>query len=180
MNFGLTLIRITFAQWTPLYLYEITGLNEGQAARASAYVPLLGAVSTMLAGILSDWLKGKHGIVCIICIGCMIVCLIMLSTLPIDGRPVFAVYLLGAVSFFLIAPYSYLSGVMALDLGGKQGSSTTSGISDAAGYFGAMISGYGIVSIVEHYGWHTAFAFLAAIAFATGIAATMYWLFHEQ
>ena len=180
MNFGLTLIRITFAQWTPLYLYEITGLSEGQAARASAYVPLLGAASAMLAGLLSDSLKGKHGIVCILCIGCMIVCLIMLSTLPIEGRPVFAVSLLGAVSFFLMAPYSYLSGVMALDLGGKQGSSTTSGISDAAGYFGAMISGYGIASIVEHYGWYTAFAFLAAIAFTTGIAATMYWLFHER
>ncbi|MFP6704154.1 MAG: MFS transporter, partial [Planctomycetaceae bacterium] len=72
------------------------------------------------------------------------------------------------------------SGVMALDIGGKQASGTVSGISDAAGYFGAILSGYTIGVLAQRFGWSTAFLALAAVAILALVAAFAYWLLNER
>ena len=68
---------------------------------------------------------------------------------------------------------------MALDLGGKKGSSTAAGLIDTAGYLGAIFSGRGIAYLAENYGWAEAFLVLAGIAGLTAIAAALYWLQQE-
>lgn len=88
--------------------------------------------------------------------------------------------LLSLVSFFLIAPYSFLSGVIALDLGGKQGSSTTAGLLDSAGYLGGIMSGWGIGKIAVDYGWSGAFGFLAGVCAITAVVAAVYWIHQER
>ena len=69
---------------------------------------------------------------------------------------------------------------MALDLGGKQGASTAAGLIDGAGYLGAILSGYGIGSLAERYGWQKAFISLAAVAGITTVATVVYWIVQES
>ena len=69
---------------------------------------------------------------------------------------------------------------MAVELGGKRGSSTAAGLIDSAGYFGAVISGWGIAKIATDRGWGTAFGFLAGVSVLTGVAGLIYWFCHEN
>ena len=94
---------------------------------------------------------------------CLTAALGLLAWTDLNGRPTLALVLISTVSFFLIAPYSYLSGVMALDLGGKRSSSTVAGLSDSAGYLGAILSGQAIALIAERFGWSTAFGALSGV-----------------
>jgi OPA family glycerol-3-phosphate transporter-like MFS transporter len=175
VNFGLTLIRETFNFWTPTFLHEAAGLSESGAAQYSLFVPLVGAGSVFLAGYATDYLGGRHWRIIIPSLVLLAVLLTLLGLAPLDGRPVFSICLISSISFFLIAPYSFLSGVMALDLGGKSGSSTAAGLIDSAGYFGAVVSGWGIGKIAETRGWGAAFLFLAGVALITMLAAIAYW-----
>jgi OPA family glycerol-3-phosphate transporter-like MFS transporter len=179
MNAGLTLIRETFNFWMPTYLAEVAGLSEGSAAQGSMLFPLVGAASAFLAGAVSDRLKGVRGRVVLSALVLLAGALWLLSAMPATGRPVLALFLISTVSFILIGPYSLLSGVMAPDLGGKRGSSTAAGLIDGAGYFGAVLSGFGIGAIAQTRGWSAAFAFLAVAAILTALAAGVFWARQE-
>ena len=179
LNIGLTLIRETFNFWTPTYFKESVGLETGNAVLLSLLFPAVGALSALLAGILSDRLKGRHGRVCVPSIVLLIGALYCLSALPVEGRPGLAVILVCLVSFFLIAPYSFLSGVMALDFGGKQGSSSAAGFIDSAGYFGATLSGWLIGKIANDSGWGSAMNLLLVVAVSSLIVAVIH-LVHQE
>ena len=179
-NFGLTLIRETFNFWTPTYLNEVAQLPPGLAATASLSFPLVGAISAILAGVLSDRFSGRHGRIMVPSICGLIVALTLLGTVDLTGKPLAAVLLLCFVSFFLLGPYSYLSGVMALDIGGKQASGTVSGLSDSAGYGGAILSGYTVGLLAERYGWNTAFLGLAGVSLFALATAVIYWRLNER
>ncbi len=178
MNFGLTLIREAFTFWSPQYLVSV-GFDVGNAPMLSMVFPLVGGVSALVGGTLSDFCGGKHGRVALPSMVLLCGALVLLGALPNTDDRVLALSLISAVSFFLIAPYSLCSGVMALDLGGKRGSSTAAGLIDGAGYLGAIFSGYGIAVMAKEYGWSGAFLFLAAVAGLTALATTLYWLQQE-
>jgi OPA family glycerol-3-phosphate transporter-like MFS transporter len=180
MSFGLTLIRETFNYWTPTYLNKVAGLDEGTAAMASALFPLVGAASVLAVGWAGDLLKGRHGrVVCptlVVATGA----LALLAVVPLHGRPVLALGLISVVSFFLIGPYSLFGGVIALQLGGKRGSSAASGLIDSAGYLGGTLSGLGIGALAVRGGWPAAFMALTGIAALTAVAAAFYWVAQER
>ena len=180
LNCGLTFMRETLTFWTPTFLTETVGLAPGAAAKFSLFVPAIGAVAALSAGVLSDRLGGRHGRVVVPSLVLLIGSTLLLVIVPMGGRPVLAVTLLCAASFFLIAPYSFLSGVMALDFGGKRGASTAAGLSDSAGYTGAILSGWFVGWTAERYGWTAVFALLAAAAVASLAVATVYWIRQER
>tara|TARA_R110002111_G_scaffold262851_1_gene341788 strand:+ start:34649 stop:36004 length:1356 start_codon:yes stop_codon:yes gene_type:complete len=180
MNFSLTLVRETFNFWTPTFLNEVVQLNIGSAAISSMLFPLVGGCSTYLAGITSDRLRGRHGRVVLPSLILLVLSLILLATIDVSGQPVLALTLLSLVAFFLMAPYSFLSGVMAIDLGGKRGCSTVAGLVDSAGYLGAILSGHTVGLIAQNYGWKMAFGGLAGICCTAIIAGTVYWLIQER
>jgi OPA family glycerol-3-phosphate transporter-like MFS transporter len=177
---GLTIIRETFNFWSPTYLSEVAGLDFGAAAMGSLFFPLVGAAVALLAGLLTDRLRGIHGRVMVPSLILLIASLGLMAMLDARGKPVLALVLLSLVSCFLMAPYTFCAGVIALDLGGKRGSATAAGLIDSAGYLGAtVISGYGVGRIAETRGWPTAFRVLALVAGLTLVAAALYWLRQE-
>ena len=180
LNFGLTFIRETLTFWTPTFLTETVGLPVGSAAKFSLYVPAIGALAALSAGVLSDKLGGKHGRVVVPSLVLLIVAAGMLAVVPMNGRPLVAIILLCAASFFLVAPYSFLSGVMALDFGGKRGASTAAGLSDSAGYMGAILSGWFVGWTAETFGWAAVFGLLAVAAIASLFVAMVYWIRQER
>jgi MFS transporter, OPA family, glycerol-3-phosphate transporter len=180
ISFGLTLIRETFLFWTPLYLHKVGELDEGMAAMTSALPPLVGAASVLVVGVAGDLLRGRHGRVVFPALVVATGVLGLLAAVPLQGRPVAALGLISAVSFFVIGPYSLLAGVIALQLGGKRGSAAASGLIDSAGYLGGTLSGLGVGALSNHYGWPTAFGALAGIAALTAVAAGVYWVTQER
>jgi OPA family glycerol-3-phosphate transporter-like MFS transporter len=195
MSAGLTLVRETFLFWSPTYLTEVAGLDKGAAAQSSMLFPLMGAVAALVGGVASDRLAGRHGRIVapslLLLVGAitLLACVDVSGTAdklggaqdgePVPGRPVLALVLIGGVAFFMTAPYSFLTGVMALDLGGKCGPSTAAGLIDGAGYLGGTLSGIGIGWIAQERGWPTAFGVLAGVAAVTALAAVVYWFLQE-
>ena len=180
LNFGLTMIRESFNQWTPMYLEQHVGLSVGQAAINSLYFPLAGGAAVLAGGLLSDWLGGPRGRVVAPSLGLLVITLAALYWIPTAGRPTLAIGLISTVAFFLMAPYSFLAGVIALDIGGKRGSSTTANLVDTAGYIGAIFSGWGFAMLMTRYGWPTAFIAMTIIAALTALVATAAWLASER
>ena len=170
-------MRETFNTWTPTYFREAVGLSKAEAAGDSAIFPLLGGISVLLAGFLSDWL-GRGGRAVIILIGLALAGAMLLAlgrTDPTGSRWI-SVSLVGIVAFLMIGPYSYLAGAIALDFGGKERSATACGIIDGVGYLGGVLAGDSMARISVTYGWQGAFNALAGVAWLSCIAAILFWL----
>jgi OPA family glycerol-3-phosphate transporter-like MFS transporter len=172
LSLGCTLLRETFNTWTPTYFTQVVGLGRAEAASKSALFPFFGGVSVLVAGFVSDAL-GRHGRAILLVAGLSLSCvaLIALGGLERGVSPTIAVALVSAVALALIGPYSYLGGALSLDFGGKRGAATASGIIDGVGYLGGVLAGGGVASVSVAYGWRGAFGVLAAVAFASALAA---------
>jgi OPA family glycerol-3-phosphate transporter-like MFS transporter len=176
LSLATTFLRETFNNWTPDYFKSALGFSPPTAAKLSAGFPFLGGCSVLVAGYLSDRL-GRSGRALIMFTGLMLSGLLLLFLSQAGASPVAAIGV-GVVlctGFFLIGPYSYLAGAVALDFGGKQGGATACGIIDGVGYLGGAIAGRGIAEIVLRKGWPTAWAVLAGVAIASCVAAALYW-----
>jgi OPA family glycerol-3-phosphate transporter-like MFS transporter len=181
INLGLTLIRETFNSWTPTFLQESVGFNDEQAAYGSAVVPLAGAVAALAGGWLSDRCHQRHARIMLPAMVLLGLALATLGIVPLAGRPLTALILLGGAAAFLMVPYTFCSGVMSIDLGGQRASATASGLVDTAGYVGAVFSGRGIKEVAKQFGWETAFIVLAGTAALTTLAVIAYaWAAKRQ
>jgi OPA family glycerol-3-phosphate transporter-like MFS transporter len=167
-SFGLTLVRETFNAWTPTYLVEVFGLSQAEAAQRSAVFPLVGGFSVLLVGAQSD--RGARAgrlATASPFLALAFLVLVTLSRLEPGTGSVWALLLVGAVAFLVIGPYSLLAGAIALDLGGRRGSSTAAGLIDSAGYLGGVLSGYTVGRLAQAGGWSRALDFLAVVTAAT-------------
>lgn len=180
LSLGCTLLRETFNTWTPTYFTQVVGLSKAAAASKSALFPFFGGVSVLLAGFISDRL-GRGGRAMIILIGLLLSCvgLLALGNFNFAGSQSIPVWLVSAVAFTLIGPYSYLAGALSLDFGGKQGSATAAGIIDGVGYLGGVLAGDSVARISVAYGWQGAFNALAIVAVLSSLAALVF-LINQQ
>jgi OPA family glycerol-3-phosphate transporter-like MFS transporter len=172
LSLGMTLLRETFNFWTPTYFVQYVGLSSSQAAGRSALFPLLGGVSVLVAGVLSDklGLNGRN-LVMVFGMAASTVCLVALARTPGHASQWTPVALVTLVGFLMLGPYSYLAGAMSLDFGGKQGSATAAGMIDGVGYLAGWLSGDTVARITVAFGWKNAFLSLAGVALATALVA---------
>jgi sugar phosphate permease len=172
LSLGTTLLRETFNLWTPTYFSEYVGLSNADAASRSALFPLLGGVSVLAAGFMSDRL-GLNGrsLVLFGGLASATVCLFALAQVPGHGNPWIPVALVALVGFLLLGPYSYLAGAMSMDFGGDKGAATAAGIIDGVGYLAGVLSGDTMARITVKYGWRNAFVALAITCLLTAIVA---------
>ncbi len=175
LSLGVTLVRETFNLWTPTYFVQVVGLSKADAAQQSALFPLFGGLSVLLAGYVSDRL-GQGGRALIIFYGLLLtgVVLFGLGHFELGSSRTLPVALVALVAFLMIGPYSYLAGAIALDLGGKQGSATTSGMIDGIGYLGGILAGDSVARVSIAFKWKGAFTILAAVVWLSSVAALLY------
>jgi sugar phosphate permease len=86
-------------------------------------------------------------------------------------EPLAAALIIAAVGFFLLGPYSLLAGAVALDVAGKRGTATATGMIDGAGYLGATAAPFALGAMVDRAGWSAAFDVLAVAAAAAVIVS---------
>jgi gamma-butyrobetaine dioxygenase len=99
-----------------------------------------------------------------------------LALAPLRHRPAAAALLLAAAAACLLIPYSFCAGVMSVDLGGRKAGATASGLVDAVGYLGGVLSGWGVAVVATRYGWPATFGLLGAVTVAAGAAVCVYML----
>lgn len=181
MNVGLTAIRETFNFWTPRYLKEAVGVSAEVAPILSVMFPLCGAVASLAAGYGADRLRGRFGrlIVPLTLLTC--VALGVFAAADLHGRTPAALGLVGAVALFVMGPYTYCSGVLALNLGGKRAGAAATGVIDAVGYFaGAVVAGEVGGYLVQHHGFGPLLVVLFGLAVGTLAVAVWYWAEEER
>ena len=103
-----------------------------------------------------------------------------LSRLDSSSSSMLALVLISLIGFLTLGPYAFLTGVVAVDLGGKRGSATAAGIADAVGYLGGVLSGEAVGQIAESYGWSAAFSTLGVVLVLTTAVGAFYWFAHER
>ncbi|HEV7135497.1 MAG TPA: MFS transporter [Steroidobacteraceae bacterium] len=167
-----TIVRETFNDWTPVYMRDFVHLSMSGAAGMSAIFPGVGAISVLLAGWLGDRL-GSIGRPLLLFVGltATAVALVLLATLHRGGVDAIPIALIGVVALFLLGPYAYLGGAMALDFGGKGAGALASGIIDGIGYLGAVSAGIGGAKLAVTFGWRGVFATLAVIGTVGALGA---------
>ena len=175
LSFGLTLLRETFSIWTPLYFVEAAGMEVAAAARWSAVFPFFGGVSVLAAGFLGDRV-GRWGRTVVILLACLGSAAALYGLAALGGRPEpgLAVLLVSLVAVTTLAAYAYLAGATAIDLGGKVGSGTASGLIDGFGYLGGILAGRGVADLATNGGWAGAFVILSVVALFCAVAGL--WL----
>jgi OPA family glycerol-3-phosphate transporter-like MFS transporter len=178
LSLGCTLLREVFNAWTPTYFKESVRLAPDASAHASSVFPYLGGVSVLVAAWLGDRF-GSQGRAWVLMIGLMAAAAALFTLAGHPESPLVAVSLVGAVGFLLIGPYSYLSGVISLDLGGKRSSALASGLIDGAGYLAGVLAGEPLARLVQSVGWDQAFFLLGIIALAMGFVACLFRFFHR-
>jgi OPA family glycerol-3-phosphate transporter-like MFS transporter len=176
LSLGLTLLRETFNTWSAYYFVDALGLSESEAANYSALFPLLGGMSVLFAGWISDAL-GQGGRAAVIFVGCFLTAavLLVLGAANFGAAVLIPVALVSLVGFLMIGPYSYLAGAISLDLGGKRGSATACGIIDGVGYLGGMAAGDTVARIKLAHGWSGTFLALAGVAALTSAVAIVFF-----
>jgi len=173
LSLALTLVRETFNTWTPEY-YVAVGLTKSRAAWLSSLFPLAGGVSVLLAGFLADSL-GRGGRMVVMGVGLAMAGATMagLAWGRAGGSTLVPIGLVTATGFFLIGPYSYLAGAVALDYGGRTGGASASGLIDGVGYLGGVFAGVGMARVSIRLGWGGAFGMLAVVAWGSSLLAAV-------
>jgi OPA family glycerol-3-phosphate transporter-like MFS transporter len=175
LSMGLTLLRESFNTWTNTYFVKGVGLTAAEAADASALFPLLGGVSVIVCGVLSDRL-GRGGRASLILLGLLLAggVLATLGTANLGGTRAWPIGMVAAVGFLLVGPYSFLAGAIALDFGGKRGGATASGLVDGFGYIGGVAAGAGVAWVATARGWAGVFLAMAAVAWTSAAVAAVF------
>jgi len=179
LSFGFTALREALSFWLPTYLVEAAHLSAGAASAYSALYSVLGMVSVLGAGYLSDAkLQGRRGPLLLLA-GLGLVPVLLLMARPGGGLGL-PLLLSAAAGFLLLGPYSFLAGAMALDAGGPRGAATASGLIDAVGYLGSTGALWLTGRLAERYGWGSALLALAVLAGATAALALVFMRTQEQ
>ena len=181
LSLGTTFVRETFNIWAPTYFYEVVGFTTAKAAQLSALFPLMGGFSVLVFGYLSDRL-GRGGRAMITFAGLLFATLALfsLASLRPGASRSLPVALIALVGFAIIGPYSYFSGAIALDFGGKQAAATSSGIIDGVGYLGGVLSGDTVARISLAAGWQGAYVVLGAVTAFSTLAAGFFYVFERR
>jgi OPA family glycerol-3-phosphate transporter-like MFS transporter len=181
MNAGLTAVRETFNTWTPLYLADGVGLDRRYAGLLAFVFPLCGAVAAVAAGWAADRLGGRVGRLVVGLLAAGTLALAAFATADLRGNGPLALALIGAVALFLMGPYTFCSGLLALHLGGKRAAAAAAGIADGLAYLvGAVVAGELAGRVVAAHGFGPLWAVLAVTAVLTLAAGAAYRVYEAR
>ena len=180
MSLGLTILRETFNEWSNTYLVEEGNLSPGIASQVSAVFPFAGGLAGLAYGYFSDFTQRFRGIL----VGGSQVLLaglfIGVGSGRFDYHFDYAPYFMALTAVLLVGPYTYMSGVLIMELAGKKGTSSAAALVDSIGYIGSIFAGYGVAHIAQQYDWRMVFLLLGAIALLTSLAGFLFWVGRER
>ena len=172
-NFFVYTIRYAVLDWGPTLLKETKGMTLAGAGWTVAAFELAGITGMLVGGFVTDRFFGGRG--ARTCVVCMILCglsVFVFWKLPPGSSRALTTGVLMSAGFFIYAPQA-LVGISAANLATKQAAATAVGLTGIFGYASSILSGWGLGTLVEHYGWDR--GFIAMIG-AAGIGAAIFLL----
>lgn len=173
-NFFVYVVRISFLNWAPTYLYETKGYSLTAAGGLTASYEIAGLVGSVIAGVLTDrYFRHRRAPVCVAYMIGTALAIVAFQKVPPDAAA-FEALTLGAVGFLIYGP-QFLVGVMTVDIVSKRAAATAIGLTGFFGYLSGLLSGYGLGKIVESYGWSGGFDMLIASSLASAFCFALCW-----
>ena len=166
-------LRYALDSWSPLALTEIFGLSEAHAGYVSTAFDWVGFVGVIFAGWASDkFFQGRRTQIIVGMTVGMTLAFLFLATIGQGSVWMFGIGL-ALCGFMLMGPDSLLSGVGAIDVGGRRQAVIAAGIINGLGSIGPIIQEEVIGYLLDHHGYDEVFSVLIAVS-ALGIAGTLY------
>lgn len=169
-NIFIYTLRYGVLYWIPLYLQETQHADTKGGAMGFVLYELAGIVGTLLCGWVSDKIfKGYRtgaGLAFLVAVAVCIVAFWQVG--QIDHAPLWLCYVLIALIGGLIYGPVMLVGLQAIDLSPREVAGQSAGLTGLAGYLlGATGASLLVGWIIKHFGWDTAWGFLAVVAVLT-------------
>jgi sugar phosphate permease len=169
MAFSLYIMRETFNDWTVDFFKTEggAGMTSQVASVLSTPFDAAGAVGIVLLGWMFDRLKGRRRT--IVLFGTLAVLAFLVYCLP-------SLYKLGLwqvettialIGFLSYGPYSLLAGVLAVEIGGRNGVGTVAGLVDSSGYLATVFAGHVFGGLLDRGGYTLGFHVLAFVTLAS-------------
>ncbi len=169
-NFFVYTIRYAVLDWAPTMLKESKGITLVHAGWIVAGFEVAGIVGALVSGWLTDRYFGgrcaRISVLSMILCGGAILCFWQSPR----GHVFLNGALLMSAGFFVYGPQAMV-GIAAANLATKRCAATAVGLTGIFGYASTVLSGWGLGTLVQHYGWDRAFLLLLVVA---GIATVCF------
>ncbi|MBM3464403.1 MAG: MFS transporter [Armatimonadetes bacterium] len=173
-NFFVYVVRYGFFNWAPAYLHQARHVPLDRAGAMMAAFEIAGLFGSLAAGWITDrYFQARRGPVCVYYMLATAAAVYIFWKLP-PGHLFLDGVLLFAVGFLIYGP-QFLVGVMTADQATRRAAATAIGMTGFFGYLSGVISGWGLGSIVDRYGWDGAFMLLTACSLAAAVPFAVTW-----
>ena len=154
-------VRKAIYAWYAIYLKEIWSVEkvgEGSAVFwwfAVVLLPVLASAGSLASGIISDKLvKGRRAPVAAVLYAVQVVFIVLaivMSRGAFSGSVTLSLLLILGIHTGCNATHSILGTAAAMDVGGRKMAGFAAGVIDSFQYFGAMLAGFGLGSLLDAY-----------------------------
>lgn len=169
-NIFIYTLRYGVLYWVPLYLQETQHVDTKAGAMGFVLYEFAGIVGTLACGWISDKVFNGYrtgaGLVFLVAVAVCVVAFWQVGQM--EHAPLWLCYVLIALIGGLIYGPVMLVGLQAIDLSPREVAGQSAGLTGLAGYLlGATGASLLVGWIIQHFGWDTAWGFLAAVAVLT-------------
>jgi len=163
--FAFKFLRYALDSWSPLAGEEIFNLSKAQAGYVSTAFDWVGFLGVLISGWASDrFFKGRrYQTILIMTVG-MFVAFAFLATIGVSSVWMFGIGL-ALCGFMLMGPDSLLSGVGAIDVGGRKAAILAAAIINGLGSIGPIFQEEIIGYTIDNYGYQASFNLLIGVSF---------------
>ena len=166
-------LRYALDSWSPLALTELFDLTETRAGYISTAFDWIGFVGVLFAGWASDrFFKGRRYQVIVGMTVGMVFAFMFLAFVGVHSLWMFGVGL-SLCGFMLMGPDSLLSGVGAIDVGGRRRAVLAAGLINGLGSIGPIFQEEIIGYLLDTQGYDAVFNLLIVVALM-GVFGTAY------
>jgi OPA family sugar phosphate sensor protein UhpC-like MFS transporter len=162
--FTFKFLRYALDSWGPLAIEELFGTDAMTAGYISTAFDWVGFVGVLTAGWVSDRFYGgrRYQTILWMTLG-MLVAFVFLASLGMNSLWLFAIGL-SFCGFMLMGPDSLLSGVGAIDIGGRRGAIVAAGLINGTGSIGPIFQEEIMGWVLDNFGYRASLNLLACMA----------------
>ena len=173
-NFFVYTLRYAVFDWGPTLLKETKHIEIKHAAWMLAGFEVCGALGALVAGWLTDRFFGGRAMrASVFFMVLATVSLLLFWKVAGDSRAMNSI-LLCSCGFFIYGPQC-LVGIAAANLATKRAAASAVGLTGLFGYASTLLSGWGLGTLVQQYGWDAGFTGLIGVAIIGTIIFIFGW-----
>jgi OPA family glycerol-3-phosphate transporter-like MFS transporter/OPA family sugar phosphate sensor protein UhpC-like MFS transporter len=173
-NFFVYTIRYAVLDWGPSLLTQAKHVEITHAGWMVAAFEISGVAGMLLGGWITDRVfGGRGGRACLVYMALAGVALFLFWQNPFQS-PLVNTGLLCCAGFFIYGPQA-LVGITAANLATKRAAATAIGFTGMFAYASTILSGWGLGTLAQRYGWNAALGGLVVVAAIGTILFAFVW-----